>query len=55
MNADREELGDSNMTKFPVAMVIKCNILHEYKHEFSVQRRQKKLKAKVEQLLFFPF
>jgi hypothetical protein len=49
----REKIGDSKTTKFPVAMVIKCNILHEYKHEFSVPRRQKKLKVKLELLLLF--
>jgi hypothetical protein len=48
----REKLGDSKTTKSAVAMVIKCNVRHEYKHESSVPRCQKEPKSNLVLFLF---
>jgi hypothetical protein len=38
---EKEELGDSKTTKAAVAMAIKRNVRHEYKHESLEQRSQR--------------
>jgi hypothetical protein len=48
----REKLGDSKTTKCTVAMVITCNVRHEYKHESAVPRRQKEPKSNLVLFLF---